>query len=140
MSRREHDNTGKISVAPFIKGIRGSSFDTITGVGDVYADSQKTRQTEADALDGLDLGARLTPFHKRLLVLERIALQPETHRDVSVKNRPQVGLSIGMQTWLWIASQPDIKKMNLRASDIGKFLENSSILIKARLRMEALER
>ena len=140
MPRRVRDNTSKISVAPFKRRVNGSRIDVVIGEGEIYQDSQKARATEEAALETIDLNARLTPFHLRLVILERIALNPDSHKHERVVNRPQYPLTAGMQTWLWIASQPDIKKLNLRARDVGAFLNQSDKIVSARLKLERLER
>lgn len=103
--------------------------DVDPGLAGAYLTSEGARKTEDAALNRWVSVPSLSAFHERLLLLEVIALNPQLHKNVHVRNRPVRALHQEMARVLWIAGQPGV---GIPAKEVREWLNNSSEVLKKR--------
>ncbi len=105
--------------------------DVLPGLSNTFLTSEGSRKTEKDALKRIGGAPRLTPFHKRLIKLEQIAMNPKSHLDMRVKNRPARMIAQPMARCLWIASQAGV---GMNAREVRMWLEDCDRVVSATIR------
>ena len=102
------------------------SHNTSIEVG-MIMQSFRSRVTENAALDNLldthsNVLSELTIVHKRLMVLERIAINPAAYPTARVQRRHSRGIPAGKERWNWISKQPDIQRHAITPDDVWGLL------------------
>lgn len=96
--------------------------------------SYRARNTENAALDtpyipsSLQL-SELTIVHIRLIVLERIGLNPALYPTARLQRRHQRPIPVGRELWNWISKQPDVARHGITADDVCGLLVEARRII-----------
>lgn len=108
------------------------SHNTSIDVGMIML-SYRARNTENEALAGLytpeHILSELTILHIRLIVLERVGLNPAMYPAARVKDRRKHPIENGLKLWEWMAEQPDIVKHGVTPHDIAGLLAEARRII-----------
>lgn len=108
------------------------SHNTSLDVGMIMT-SYRSRVTENAALafPVIQTGqlSELTIVHIRLIVLERVGLNPLLYPTARLQRRHQRPIPLGKELWNWISKQPDVARHGITPDDVCGLLVEARRII-----------
>lgn len=133
---RDPEDISYLSTRVFTKAVDPTS--DLTAAPGQYSKvqfSRKSRTVETAALERFSVDARyaLSDFHRQIVIVSAIAMNPAAYPQEPVHVRYPRRL-VGMEFWLWIQKELKYRNVSLKLADLKRLVEECDRIVAARLR------